>query len=110
MNKADAETLEKIGAQLALKYSIEDETEKQIMMNDLQDCLAEVLDYCNRDSLTGNMANVVKALFVIRSNREGNEGETSRTEGGIARNFETGMPQHLRSSLNRYRLGSVRSL
>ena len=110
MNEINKVALDKLQEQLERKFDITTEKDKAILADDLADCLAEVLDYCNRDTLTGNMVKAVKDLFIIRSNREGNEGEESRSEGGIARNFETGMPKHLRSSLNRYRLGSVRSL
>ncbi|MGX7195160.1 phage head-tail connector protein [Enterococcus olivae] len=110
MNKTNKDALDKLQEQLARKFDITDETEKQILADDLEDCLAEVLDYCNRETLEGNMAKAVKDLFVIRSNQEGNEGEESRSEGGVTRNFETGMPKHLRTMLNKYRLGSVTSL
>lgn len=108
MHEQNKAALEKIQDQLERKY--ETLTDPGVLMDDLEDCLAEILDYCNREVLVGNMDKSVKDLYIIRFNREGNEGEVSRVEGGISRGFETGLPKHLRMALNKYRLGSVRRI
>lgn len=69
--------------------------------------LAKVLDYTNRTALIGNMATYVKQLTVIAFNRQGAEGESSRTEGGIKADFEVGIPTEIKQGLKRYRLAKV---
>lgn len=110
MNETNKVALDKLQAQLERKLDITEEKDKLVLADDLADCLAIVLDYCNRDTLVGNMDKAVKDLFIIRYNREGNEGEESRTEGGVSITFETGVPKQLRTTLNNYRVGSVSSL
>lgn len=110
MNQINQDALDKLQKQLERKFSIKDETKKQILADDLESALAEVLNYCNREVLVGTMANSVKDLYISNRNMEGVEGETSRSEGGVSQSFETGIPLKIRSSLNRYRLGSVKRL
>ncbi|MCH4169410.1 MAG: phage head-tail connector protein [Streptococcaceae bacterium] len=110
MEQINKNALDKLQKQLERKLSITDETEKQILTDDLNDALSDVLDYCNRDLLVGNMINSVKDLYIVRYNQEGNEGETSRSEGGVSQTFETGIPKKIRIKLNRYRVAGLRSL
>lgn len=110
MNQINKDALDKLKEQLGRKLNITDTTALQVLEDDLGDVLAEVLDYCNRDVLMGNMITSVKDLFIVRHNMEGNEGETSRAEGGVSQTFETGIPLKIRSSLNRYRVAKVKSL
>ncbi|EOL45816.1 phage head-tail connector protein [Enterococcus caccae] len=110
MNQTNKDALDKLQEQLERKLNITDEKAKQVLSDDLADSLTDVLDYCNRDTLIGNMITSVKDLFIIRYNQEGNEGETSRSEGGVSQTFETGIPLKIRSKLNRYRVASMRSL
>lgn len=110
MDIKTASALTNLQYQLALKYGIEEESKDyKVLGNDLQDALSDVLDYCNRDDITGNMLLSVKDLYIIRRNQEGNEGETSRTEGGVSQTFEVGIPKKITSKLNRYRQGKMRS-
>ncbi|MBL1228137.1 phage head-tail connector protein [Enterococcus sp. BWB1-3] len=110
MNQTNQIALDKIQGQLERKYSITDETEKLVLKDDLEHALLEVLDYCNRDTLTGNMAISVKELYIFNLNMEGNEGETARSEGGVSQSFEVGLPSKIRVKLNKYRLATVRTL
>lgn len=109
MNDTNKKALVKLSTQLARKLSITDTDELLVLEDDLEDALSDVLDYTNRDTLVDNMATSVKDLYIIRYNQEGNEGETSRSEGGVSQSFETGIPKKIRSKLNRYRVGKVRS-
>jgi len=109
MEEINQAALDKLQKQLERKLSVEDTDQKQILADDLEDCLVEVLDYCNCDVLIGNMAKSVKDLFIIKYNREGSEGEVSRDEGGVKRTYEQGIPREIRMQLNRYRQGKVRS-
>lgn len=109
MSKND-EALESLKKQLADKFGITDELKLKVLSDDLKDALADVLDYTNQDVLIGNMISSVKDMMIIRYNQEGNEGESSRSEGGVSQSFETGIPKKVKSKLNRYRVANVRSL
>lgn len=110
MNQINKDALDKLQVQLERKLNITDEKAKLVLADDLEDALTDALDYCNRETLIGNMSTSVKDLFIIRYNQESNEGETSRSEGGVSQTFETGIPLKIRSKLNRYRIASMRSL
>lgn len=110
MNPKNKIDLDKLQEQLERKLNINDVKDKKILSDDLADALTDVLDYTNRDVLIGNMPTSVKDLYIIRSNQEGNEGETSRSEGGVSQSFEEGIPKRIRSKLNRYRLARMRSI
>lgn len=110
MNSTNQVALKSIKEELGRKFEITDERELQVLEDDLNDAMSEALDYCNRDVLVGNMIFAVKDLYIFRRNIEGNEGETSRSEGGVSQSFEVGIPSRIQTKLNRYRVANVRSL
>ena len=61
-----------------------------------------VLDYIQRDELPKAAESVVIKLAVIYYNRLGNEGESSRTEGGISQSFITDIPKDIQRQLRRW--------
>lgn len=71
------------------------------------DAVAQVLDYTNQKQLVGNMQVYAKQLAIIMYNRQGNEGESSRSEGGVSAQFETGMPASIKEGLSKYRTAKV---
>lgn len=71
------------------------------------DAVAQVLDYTNQKQLVGNMQVYAKQLAIIMYNRQGNEGESSRSEGGVSASFETGMPASIKEGLSKYRTAKV---
>lgn len=84
------------------------DVEAWLILEDIyDDAVSEVLNYCNRDDIVIGMATSIRDLAKIRYNQEGAEGETSRSEGGVSRSFEEGIPRKIRSALNRYRLAKV---
>ncbi|HFE9851439.1 TPA: phage head-tail connector protein [Enterococcus faecalis] len=108
MNLINEAKLEELQEVLERKLSITKEADKTILAEDLADCLAEVLDYCGRDVLIGNMDTAVKDLMIIKYNRVGTEGEIARSEGGVTQTFEVGLPQAIKTRLNRYRVAKMR--
>lgn len=84
------------------------DVEAWLILEDIyDDAVSEALNYCNRDNIEVGMATSIRDLAKIRYNQEGAEGETSRSEGGVSRSFEEGIPRKIRSALNRYRLAKV---
>jgi hypothetical protein len=109
MKEQNQIVLDKLAVELGRKFGITDSTEKEILKDDITDAMYDALDYCNRDKIVGNMSSSVKDLYIFRRNTEGNEGETTRTEGGVSQSFEIGIPAKIKSKLNRYRVAKVRS-
>ncbi len=61
-----------------------------------------VLDYIGRDTLPKSAESIVVKLAVIYYNRLGNEGENSRTEGGISQSFSNDIPADILRQLRNY--------
>ena len=61
-----------------------------------------VLDYIGRDTLPKGAESIVIKLAVIYYNRLGNEGENSRSEGGISQSFSNDIPADIRRQLQNY--------
>lgn len=78
-----------------------------ILSDIYNDAIAQVLDYTNQPKLVGNMYVYAKQLAIILYNRQGNEGESSRSEGGVSASFETGMPASIKEGLAKYRRAKV---
>ena len=81
-----------------------DETKAE---NLIDDAVVIVLDYTNRDVMVDAMWLYARQLATIAYNREGNEGEASRAEGGVSQSFVEDIPLNIKHSLNRYRIGKV---
>ncbi|MEW7916503.1 phage head-tail connector protein [Enterococcus avium] len=109
MNQTNQRIIEDLKEELSRKFSISGETELAVLADDIKDAMIDALDYCNRDTIVGNMSSAVKDIYISRKNMEGVEGETSRSEGGVSQSFEVGIPRKIRSKLNRYRIAKVRS-
>lgn len=75
--------------------------------NLIEDAVIIVLDYTSRDEMIDAMWLYARQLATIAYNREGNEGEASRSEGGVSQSFIEDIPLNIKHSLNRYRLGKV---
>lgn len=75
--------------------------------NLIDDAVVIVLDYTSRDVMVDAMWLYARQLAIIAYNREGNEGEASRAEGGVSQSFVEDIPLNIKHSLNRYRLGKV---
>ena len=73
----------------------------------IEDAVILVLDYTNQDKMLDSMWLYVRQLATITFNREGNEGEASRAEGGVSQSFVEDIPLNIKHSLNRYRIGKV---
>ena len=75
-------------------------------METVETCLSmaqdAVLDYIQRDELPKAAESVVIKLAVIYYNRLGNEGENSRTEGGISQSFNSDIPMDILRQLRNY--------
>lgn len=86
-----------------------DESDRGKIKGLLEDAIVLILGYTNRqqDELVNDLYYYARQLVVISWNQEGNEGESSRSEGGVSQTFITDIPDKLKSGLNVYRVGKV---
>jgi hypothetical protein len=78
--------LEKLKIQLDIPLGDSIEEEKLDLL--LEDAAADILTWTNRSELPASLESVQRQLAVIRYNKQGAEGQTSHSEGGISRSFE----------------------
>lgn len=70
----------------------------------LEDAESEILDYTNRTELLPRMEGLQRELVIEYYNRQGSEGETSRSEGGVSVSYSTEIPEKIKSRLIAFRL------
>ncbi|MDK4352679.1 phage head-tail connector protein [Enterococcus thailandicus] len=99
----DEEKLVKASERLAKDLGLETDDVAGLV----EDAVILVLDYTNRDEMMDSLWVYVRQLATISYNQESNEGEVSRSEGGISQSFLTDIPESIQRGLNRYRLGKV---
>lgn len=93
--------LEKL--KLILGIKLDDESEDSLLTLMLEDAVQDVLTWTNRTDLPLSLESVVRQVVVIRYNKQGAEGQTSHSEGGISRSFED-LPKGLQQSILQKRL------
>lgn len=72
----------------------------------LEDAKETVLSYTNRKNMIPQLRKPIRDLALIAYNRQGTEGEKSRSEGGESYSFDN-TPKQIYDILNRYRLARV---
>jgi hypothetical protein len=93
--------LEKLKIRLGIDKN---DTSKDDLLNMLlEDAAAEILDYCNRDILLDKMEGLQRELAITYYNRQGSEGEASRSENGVSVSYITEIPEGIKSRLNTFR-------
>lgn len=92
--------LQKVKTRLRITGYDEDDLITQL----LEDAMNDILDYCNRDTLTTPLEGLQRELAIVYYQRLGSEGEASRSEGGISVSYITDIPSNIKSRLNAYRL------
>ena len=93
--------LEKLKLQLGIK--IDDDSEDELLTLMLEDAVQDVLTWTNRIELPAALESVIRQVVVIRYNKQGAEGQSSHSEGGISRSFED-LPKGLQQSILQKRL------
>lgn len=87
-----------------LKLRLGEDVDENLLELLLEDAESEILDYTNRTALTDKMEGLQRELAIIYYNRQGSEGEASRSEGGISVSYSTEIPERIKSRLTAYRL------
>lgn len=94
--------LKKLRIQLGIK-GLEQDDLLQLMLEDVE---ADLLTWTNRTELPASLESICRQIAVIRYNKQGVEGQSSHSEGGISRSFED-LPQSLQSTINQKRLAKL---
>lgn len=92
------------------RYLGSDAPDQAVLVDLYDDAVQVVMDYTGRTeaSMTHSLMIAAKRLAIVYCNQQGDEGESSRTEGGVARTFEVGIPGSIRQAIAPYRLGKTR--
>lgn len=86
-----------------LKIRLGQDVEDNLLEMLLEDAEAEILDYTNREELLPKMEGLQRELVVEYYNRQGSEGEASRSEGGVSVSYSTDIPEKVKARLDSYR-------
>ena len=95
-------TLEKLKVMLGITGTDEDDV-LQLLLDDAQ---ADLLTWTNRNELPAALEPIQRQIAVIRYNKQGAEGETAHSEGGISRTFDD-LPESIQNAISQYRLLKV---
>lgn len=95
-------SLEKLKLQLGIKDSEQDD----LLQLSLDDIEANILTWTNRIKLPASLESIQRQIAVIQYNKQGIEGQTSHSEGGISRSFED-LPQSIQNAVNQKRLAKL---
>lgn len=93
--------LEKLKIRLEIKK--EDTSKDDLLTMLLEDAECEILDYTNRDTIPVKAEGLQRELAIVYYNRQGSEGEASRSEGGVSVSYITDIPSNIKSRLNAFR-------
>lgn len=96
---------------LKIRLGISDEKQDGLLAVLLDSAEDTILDVIGRDELPARLVSVQTELAVIAYNRQGAEGETARSEGGISRYFVSDLPPDLQKRLQNYprKVGVIRA-
>ena len=94
--------LDKLKLRLGIEPS--DASSDNLLYQVLEDAQEEILDYCNRELLLPRMESLQRELAIIYYNRQGSEGESSHSEGGMSVSYSTEIPENIKARLNAYKL------
>lgn len=80
---------------LKLGISSEDTSEDNLLNLYLDDAKDTILELAHLKELPESLLSTQTELAIIYYNKEGIEGQTSHSEGGISRSFEEGIPESI---------------
>ncbi|NWL87557.1 hypothetical protein DMN77_08060 [Paenibacillus sp. 79R4] len=102
MEKVDQ--LQKLKIQLGIKQSDDSQDDELKLL--LDDVETDLLTWTNRTELPVTLDSTQRQISVIRYNKQGVEGESSHSEGGISRSFDD-LPKGLQDSILQKRLAKL---
>ena len=96
---------------LKIRLGVSDNTRDGLLSLLLSEAQDAILDIIGREELPARLISVQVELAVIAYNKQGAEGESARSEGGISRSFIDGLPDDLKQRLKNYprKVGVIRA-
>lgn len=96
---------------LKIRLGISDEKQDGLLAVLLDSAEDTILDVIGRDEMPARLISVQTELAVIAYNRQGAEGETARSEGGISRSFVSDLLPDMQKRLQNYprKVGVIRA-
>ncbi len=96
---------------LKIRLGISDEKQDGLLAVLLDSAEDTILDVIGRDEMPARLISVQTELAVIAYNRQGAEGETARSEGGISRSFVSDLSPDMQKRLQNYprKVGVIRA-
>ncbi|MFJ7933706.1 phage head-tail connector protein [Sporosarcina sp. NPDC096371] len=91
---------------LKIQLGIIDEEQDRALQLSLYDVKDDILTWTNRTELPQTLESVQRQIAVIHYNKQGVEGQSSHSEGGISRSFED-LPQSIQNAINQKRLAKL---
>ncbi|WP_438319185.1 phage head-tail connector protein [Sporosarcina sp. FA9] len=91
---------------LKIQLDINDLERDDLLQLMLEDVEADLLTLTNRTKLPPSLESIQRQIVIIQYNKQGVEGQSSHSEGGISRSFED-LPQSLQSAINQKRLAKL---
>jgi len=98
--------MEKQLARLKRRLGLTVNEQDELLSDLIEDAESYIIAYTGRAAMPAPLASVVTELTAGAYNRRGLEGEGSHSEGRMSWTIE-GLPKHLQTLLNRYRVGRV---
>ena len=93
-------------AKLKIQLGIKDDEQDGLLGLLLEDVEADIITWTNRIDFPPSLESIQRQIVVIHYNKQGVEGQSSHSEGGISRSFED-LPQSLQSTINQKRLAKL---
>ena len=96
---------------LKIRLGISNEKQDGLLAVLLDSAEDTILDVIGRDEMPARLISVQTELAVIAYNRQGAEGETARSEGGISRSFVSDLSPDMQKRLQNYprKVGVIRA-
>lgn len=87
---------------LKVRLGVADDKQDKLLTALLSSAEDTVLDLIGREVLPARLMSIKVELALIAYNKQGAEGESSRSEGGISRSFVDGLPKEMQERLKNY--------
>lgn len=88
---------------LKLRLGIADTSQDSLLESILEDVEVEMLVHTNRSELLPAMQALQIKIAIIEYNKQGSEGMSSSSQGGVSQSWVDGLPQNVKATLTSFR-------
>lgn len=90
-------------AKLKARLGIKDTSQDELLVSILEDVEADMLAFTNRSELLPSMKSLQIKIAIIEYNKQGSEGMSSQSQGGISQSWIDGLPSDVQGALISFR-------